>query len=122
MNSANLRLASAGIATVLLVATAATFTARAGEPEGVSDTQSIHDMCKEISAISEVAMEMRQNGSLMADLMGKVAGKPLLEMIVRVAYKQPRFHSESGQHRAVVDFANEMYSTCIDDPSLFVIR
>ena len=75
--------------------------------------------CKTYSSLAKTIMSARQNGIPMADMMEKVAAmdedpvKNLASLMVTTAYDTNRFSSEEYKQKAVSDFENTFFSSCI---------
>ncbi len=81
-------------------------------------------LCEFTAVISERIMQSRQsNMDMMAvsKKMGEI-GLPesvndLVQLLIREAWRQPRYSSESYQENAVMDFKNKYYLGCVETVS-----
>lgn len=72
--------------------------------------------CEVIAEKAKSIMEVRQVGAPMQEVMDAVkdsAIKSLYFELVIQAYERPRYQSDEFRRRAVVDFQNEWYLSCV---------
>ena len=73
--------------------------------------------CKEVAEVAKITMIVRQTGVSIVDTLQKVQGtkqqKELLTEIIIMAYKKPRYLGKKAQKKAVTEFENTVYLTCI---------
>lgn len=75
--------------------------------------------CRTISNMATEIMKARQNGVPMADVMELVPNpSPIAKLgksLVISAYERRRYSSAEMRQESVVDFANEVYLSCVKD-------
>lgn len=85
----------------------------------ITFAQSSEDMeyCEIVSGWAKSIMGARQYGASMAELMKTTEEYEQFGSLVRAlivdAYREPRYHTERNQERAVEDFRDEVYLSCI---------
>lgn len=92
-----------------LLAIALTFTAATAF---ATEEVSTREFCKGISTLAEVVMTYRQVGTSVVTLM-EATSLPLAKLIIKEAYKMPRYSSGEYQRRAISDFRDEFYIQCL---------
>lgn len=70
------------------------------------------EACAVIGGYAEMIMRERQNGGDMATTMQR-ATNPASQIIVESAYAEPLYSTEAAQTRAVQEFKNRMYASCL---------
>ena len=76
-------------------------------------------ICKSSAGAAKVIMSSRQRGAAMTDMMDRVvrpadpAIKDIVKAFVIDAYNRPRFDTPEYQQKAILDFENYAYLTCI---------
>jgi len=76
-------------------------------------------ICKSSAGAAKVIMSSRQRGAAMTDMMDRVvrpadpAIKDIVKAFVIDAYNRPRFDTPEYQQKAILDFENHAYLTCI---------
>lgn len=76
-------------------------------------------ICKSTASAANAIMSSRQRGVAMTEMMDKVVGlaEPAIKDIVKAfvidAYNRPRFDSSEYQQKAILDFENYAYLTCV---------
>lgn len=90
------------LATIILTVSAATVQAQ---------TMSF---CNKLYDTSEAVMDARQSGVDLRQMMQAAEGNQLHEDIVKLAYKQPKYSTESYQQNAIKQFAEQFYLSCLE--------
>lgn len=96
------------IATILAVLLAGSAAAQ--------DEADAGEFCDSLHSLSTSLMRARQNGVSMATMMQSIRGRAseeFLRALVIEAYEVPRYSSDEYRGRAVEDFANDQYLTCV---------
>jgi len=82
---------------------------------------STFEICKNMEAFAEQVMENRQDGVPMADMYELIMkldvpkeAKESMFLILKAAFKEPRFSSEEYKKKAVVDFQNTTFLSCME--------
>lgn len=70
------------------------------------------DACAAIAGYAEMTMRERQGGGDMATAM-QSATNPASQIVVEAAYGEPLYSTEAAQTRAVQEFKNRMYASCL---------
>lgn len=83
----------------------ASFTAQAEESKGIS--------CKEISEFAGSIMQIRQQGTPMADVYDRAGGSKVIESLIIPAYEVPKFNTAEYKQREVNKFKNEFFLVCV---------
>lgn len=94
-------------------------------PAAAVDADSITH-CKSISLIARTAMQKRQAGSSMSDLVDTQASldgdsdmtkdvKAMAIHFIRLAFKQPRWPGEEMQQREISEFESAVFADCLDE-------
>ena len=73
-----------------------------------------HELCKSISESAEYMMQLRQNGRSMSSMMDHFQDSEMAKQIVTAAYNEPRYRTDENKKRAKQEFANKVYSECIE--------
>ena len=77
------------------------------------------EMCTMISGLAKTAMEKRQSGTLLSEILvalDKVQDNPFTTMakaITIMAYEKPRYSTPDYINKSVIDFTNESMSLCL---------
>lgn len=90
------------LATIILTVSAATVQAQ---------TMSF---CNQLYDTSEAIMDARQSGVDLRQMMQAADGNQLHEDMVKLAYKQPNYSTESYQQNAIKQFAEQFYLSCLE--------
>lgn len=69
--------------------------------------------CEDIASIAKSTMQLRQREHPMSNIMKSVQGEPMFEKIVLLAYSKPSFRSPEYVERAVAEFENLIYLSCL---------
>ena len=76
-----------------------------------------HERCAFVGSVSGKIMTLRQNGSVVTDVIAINNQFPemskLLNTITMIAFDVPVFSMESNKKEAVTEFQNQMYMTCM---------
>lgn len=75
------------------------------------------ETCKGISGVAMKIMEARQAGIPVSDLLDKLqqAGDDQwVYELVKLAYKEPGFSTEQNQKKAITEFGNSAFISCIE--------
>lgn len=82
-----------------------------------ANAQNILPDCATMAGLAEGMMKARQAGVPMKTthktVMETKEIRPLLEVLMKAAYNEPRYGSKEYQHRAVDEFASTWYSACL---------
>jgi hypothetical protein len=74
--------------------------------------------CRGVVMVATDIMTARQTGVSMMQMMEAAQDmgefKAGTEQLIRLAYDEPRMHTEAAQRRSVTEFANRMLSLCMD--------
>ncbi len=73
-------------------------------------------LCKRYHSMATTLMKSRQSGADMSKMMEPTIGSKsaaILQPMVIAAYEVPRYSTPQHQTRAVQDFANEQYLSCV---------
>lgn len=70
--------------------------------------------CNQLYDTSEAVMDARQSGVDLRQMMQAADGNQLHEDIVKLAYKQPNYSTESYQQNAIKQFAEQFYLSCLE--------
>lgn len=73
------------------------------------------DTCDTAEEIARTAMEARQVGVPLADMVRAADGNPLLIEISKEAYRHPQYRTDSYQKQVINEFASEVYLLCLED-------
>jgi hypothetical protein len=86
----------------------------------LSKTDFIENICGDMAGFAEVVMQDRQNGVPITDIIQSVnqdmadgVRKNLFKSTVFEAYSEPRWSTEENKRKAVTEFSNQRYLTCI---------
>lgn len=71
-------------------------------------------VCALRSEMAGLIMKFRQNGKPAVEMMNFVGGDAFNQVLVEVAYRRPRFHTEDAKQTEVVEFSNAAYIACLD--------
>ena len=93
-----------------LLAIALTFTAASAF---ATEEVSTHELCKDIGTLAETIMKHRQVGTSVIRMMEIADTDGLAQVIIKEAYEMPRYSSEEYQRRAISDFRDDYYITCL---------
>ncbi len=67
--------------------------------------------CESVGSLAKAAMEARQGGVALQDLMP--SANDLTKQLLIMAYEEPAYASERGRQAAITDFQNDVYLDCI---------
>lgn len=73
--------------------------------------------CNGVAVIAKKIMEARQANVPMREMVDIGKGIPFDLLMIKDAYKRPRFTTKAYQKNAVQDFENEYYGYCIENES-----
>ena len=80
--------------------------------------ETAHDRCTFVSTVSGKIMTLRQNGSVITDVIAINNQFPeladLLNSITMVAFNVPSYAMESNKQGAITEFQNQMYMMCMN--------
>lgn len=93
---------------VLLFALA--FAASAQETETKEDWK---PKCEKAGVLAKTIMEGRLAGVSMGKMMSLVRSGGLSEMMIIEAYDSPRYETPAVQQRAIEEFRDKWYATCV---------
>ena len=75
-------------------------------------TAQAETICETYSGLAETIMDSRQSGTSMATVIAIVREDAYATNMVRIAYEQPRWHTDESQQRAIEDFRDAVYLEC----------
>lgn len=87
--------------------------------QGAQKPNEDFEECKRMEHSAKTVMESRQSDVPMSTMWGiaEESGseyvKEMYKMLIRNAYDKPRFSLEENQQKAVTDFQNDFFSSCI---------
>ncbi|WP_305967426.1 hypothetical protein [Marinobacter salsuginis] len=70
--------------------------------------------CEDVSDLARDVMRNRQANIPMAEMMKATEGMPMVQSIIKEAYKIPRYGSEEFKRDAMTDFSNNWYMACLE--------
>lgn len=74
--------------------------------------------CKELGDLAHVIMKYRQKGGELSNLIEKIGSdSAAIRTMILDAFSQPRYHSETVQQTAAVDFRNRYEAACYSSKS-----
>lgn len=90
----------------------------AAPEEQAADRPELSDreMCELVARYAQRIMKARQIGVPMTEIMPTTddhATRETMEGLIILAYEHPRFSSEEYQQKAVTDFENDMFLSCL---------
>ena len=68
--------------------------------------------CAKFGEIAGGVMRLRQGGAILSDVMGIAMGDHNMTVVIKEAFKVPRFNTEQGKSDAEIDFRNEAELMC----------
>lgn len=77
------------------------------------------EFCNTANSVAEIVMKQRQNGVAMADIYATTSdvkpqlAKDFIRAVIKDAYKKPRFNSPEYKQKAITDFKNEIFLSCL---------
>ena len=80
-----------------------------------ADTQPVDvaNSCSSISTLAETIMTSRQAGVPMRDIVAIANGNSTVELIIQQAYSQSLWRSKGLKQRAITEFSNDWYKSCM---------
>lgn len=71
-------------------------------------------ICEPVAQLAESVMRARQNGVPASAAMNVANGNPAVMNLVRLAWREPRYHTQEMQDRAVQEFRDKLFMACFD--------
>ncbi len=91
--------------------------------KNINHNKDAEEFCQSIATFSERAMEVRQAGGAMGDILDKVNSlkderfleetRALMKNVVRDAYEAPLRSSEIGKKEIISEFKNQVHLECL---------
>lgn len=72
------------------------------------------EVCEIYAESAESIMTSRQYGAPMIEVMRIAQGNEVLVLLVKGAYKEPRWSTEANKQKAIREFANELTRRCLE--------
>lgn len=69
--------------------------------------------CKQVSELAGVIMTARQTGVPMVEVFEKADGFKVIEDVIILAYKTPKFSVKENQQEQINEFKNEFFLNCV---------
>lgn len=80
----------------------------------VSFSATASEYCKQLSVFSENALELRNYGYPLFELIEMLEGEPMLIRIATEIYRLPRYSTTGAQQRQINKVRDEVYIACIE--------
>ena len=79
----------------------------------VADQAKANDACENMATLAGLVMESRQKGVPMVKAYNAAGGNNVIQDMVVLAYEMPRFNTASIKERAIKEYANKWFLSCI---------